>query len=210
MRDERRFGLVTDRNVSPSQHDRIRPVASRRDPHRRDRERRPPRRCRRPRRPDPRCRRPLDGRGGRGRDRARCHRPRRRAGLHRSARPLRRLALPRRGAGQPPAPGLHHPAVGELRRHAGPDHRHRPRDRRRCCSARTGSSPAGGRSGSTSIASREQPLGPNVAFLVGHGTIRASVLGAEARRARPTRSSRRWSARSRRRSTPARSASPSG
>jgi N-acyl-D-amino-acid deacylase len=27
----------------------------------------------------------------------------------------------------------------------------------------------------------EQPLGPNVAFLVGHGTIRASVLGAEAR-----------------------------
>jgi len=27
----------------------------------------------------------------------------------------------------------------------------------------------------------EQPLGPNVAFLVGHGTIRASVMGAEAR-----------------------------
>jgi dihydroorotase/N-acyl-D-amino-acid deacylase len=27
----------------------------------------------------------------------------------------------------------------------------------------------------------EQPLGPNVAFLVGHGTIRASVIGAEAR-----------------------------
>jgi N-acyl-D-aspartate/D-glutamate deacylase len=27
----------------------------------------------------------------------------------------------------------------------------------------------------------EQPLGPNVAFLVGHGTIRASVLGADAR-----------------------------
>ncbi len=26
----------------------------------------------------------------------------------------------------------------------------------------------------------EQPLGPNVAFLVGHGTVRASVLGAEA------------------------------
>jgi N-acyl-D-amino-acid deacylase len=27
----------------------------------------------------------------------------------------------------------------------------------------------------------EQPLGPNVAFLVGHGTIRASVIGADAR-----------------------------
>ncbi len=27
----------------------------------------------------------------------------------------------------------------------------------------------------------EQPLGPNVAFLVGHGTIRASVLGTDAR-----------------------------
>jgi N-acyl-D-aspartate/D-glutamate deacylase len=31
----------------------------------------------------------------------------------------------------------------------------------------------------------EQPLGPNVAFLVGHGTIRGSVLGAEARAATP-------------------------
>src|SRR5262245_13105767 len=30
-----------------------------------------------------------------------------------------------------------------------------------------------------------QPLGPNVAFLVGHGTIRGSVIGAEARRASP-------------------------
>jgi dihydroorotase/N-acyl-D-amino-acid deacylase len=29
----------------------------------------------------------------------------------------------------------------------------------------------------------EQPLGPNVAFLVGHGTIRASVIGAEPRAA---------------------------
>ncbi|HEV7605118.1 MAG TPA: amidohydrolase family protein, partial [Candidatus Limnocylindrales bacterium] len=29
----------------------------------------------------------------------------------------------------------------------------------------------------------EQPIGPNVAFLVGHGTIRASVLGADARAA---------------------------
>jgi N-acyl-D-amino-acid deacylase len=29
----------------------------------------------------------------------------------------------------------------------------------------------------------EQPLGPNVAFLVGHGTVRGSVLGAEARAA---------------------------
>ncbi len=31
----------------------------------------------------------------------------------------------------------------------------------------------------------EQPLGPNVAFLVGHGTIRGSVLGADARAADP-------------------------
>jgi len=31
----------------------------------------------------------------------------------------------------------------------------------------------------------EQPLGPNVAFLVGHGTIRGSVMGAEARPATP-------------------------
>jgi len=31
----------------------------------------------------------------------------------------------------------------------------------------------------------EQPLGPNVAFLVGHGTIRGSVMGAEARPASP-------------------------
>ena len=31
----------------------------------------------------------------------------------------------------------------------------------------------------------EQPLGPNVAFLVGHGTVRASVLGADSRRATP-------------------------
>jgi N-acyl-D-aspartate/D-glutamate deacylase len=29
----------------------------------------------------------------------------------------------------------------------------------------------------------EQPLGPNVAFLVGHGTVRASVVGADARAA---------------------------
>ena len=40
---------------------------------------------------------------------------------------------------------------------------------------------AGGRSPSTSIASTEQPLGLNVAFLVGQGTIRGSVLGADAR-----------------------------
>jgi dihydroorotase/N-acyl-D-amino-acid deacylase len=31
----------------------------------------------------------------------------------------------------------------------------------------------------------EQPLGPNVAFLVGHGTVRASIVGADARRATP-------------------------
>ena len=31
----------------------------------------------------------------------------------------------------------------------------------------------------------EQPLGPNVAFLVGHGTIRGSVLGSEARPGTP-------------------------
>jgi N-acyl-D-amino-acid deacylase len=31
----------------------------------------------------------------------------------------------------------------------------------------------------------EQPLGPNVAFLVGHGTIRGSVLGSDARTATP-------------------------
>jgi N-acyl-D-aspartate/D-glutamate deacylase len=31
----------------------------------------------------------------------------------------------------------------------------------------------------------EQPLGPNVAFLVGHGTVRASVLGSDPRRATP-------------------------
>ena len=31
----------------------------------------------------------------------------------------------------------------------------------------------------------EQPLGPNVAFLVGHGTIRGSVLGSDARAATP-------------------------
>lgn len=32
----------------------------------------------------------------------------------------------------------------------------------------------------------EQELGPNVAFLVGHGTVRGSVVGAEAREATPT------------------------
>ena len=38
----------------------------------------------------------------------------------------------------------------------------------------------------------EQPLGLNVAFLVGHGTVRAAVMGAEAERPTPT-SSPRWS-----------------
>ena len=51
----------------------------------------------------------------------------------------------------------------------------------------------------------EQPLGPNVAFLVGHGTVRGSVMGAEARARDRRRAVRRWSARSRPPSTPARS-----
>ena len=48
-------------------------------------------------------------------------------------------------------------------------------------SARTGSSRAGRTFAEYLDRVDEQALGPNVAFLVGHGTVRGSVLGAEAR-----------------------------
>ena len=54
-----------------------------------------------------------------------------------------------------------------------------------------------------------QPLGPNVALLVGHGTVRWAAMGPEAARRRRT-SWPRWAATSRRRSTPARSGCRAG
>ena len=136
---------------------------------------------------------------------------RRRAGLvvarvHRSARALGRLAVRRRRARQPPPPGLHDPAVRQLRRHPRADHRRRARARRAVAAAERASSRAGGRSGSTSIASRASALGPNVAFLVGHGTVRGVGHGRRGPAADGRRSWPRWSPRSRRPSRPA----PSG
>ena len=81
---------------------------------------------------------------------------------------------------QPSPPGLHDPAVRQLRRHPGPDRRSRPR------AHRAGAAPARACRAVGTFAEyldrvEEGALGPNVAFLVGHGTVRGSVMGAEAR-----------------------------
>ena len=117
------------------------------------------RRCRHARRPDPRRRRSVAGRRGRRRARPGPGRAGRDARLHRPARPLGRIAVPGRRPGQPPPPGLHDPAVGQLRRHARADHRRRPRARRPVAPAERARRRAGRRSGSTSIGSRSSRSG---------------------------------------------------
>ncbi len=54
-----------------------------------------------------------------------------------------------------------------------------------------------------------QPMGPNVALLVGHGTVRWAAMGPDGRAPTPP-SWRRWAATSRRRWTPARSGCRAG
>ena len=112
--------------------------------------------------------------------RHRRRRARRDARVHRPARALGRLAVRGRRPRQPPAPGVHDPAVRQLRRHARADHRSLAASSSSCRSARTSWSRAGGPSASTWTRSTRCALGPNVAFLVGHGTVRGSVIGAEA------------------------------
>ena len=153
------------------------------------------RRCRHPRRPDPRRRRSVAGRSGRRRARPGPGRAGRDARLHRPARPLGRIAVPRRRPGQPPPPGLHDPAVGQLRRHASRRSPTPGATSSTCRSGRTSSRRAGRPSGSTSIGS---PSSRSVR------TSRSS--SATARSAgpssvptpgrRPPTSWRRWSARS--------------
>ena len=69
----------------------------------------------------------LGDRRRRRRDRHRRRRARRRPRVRRSARALGRLRAPRRRARQPPGPGLHDPAVGQLRVHVRADEPRRPR-----------------------------------------------------------------------------------
>ena len=115
--------------------------------------------------------------------------------------------LARRRAREPPAPGLHDPAVGQLRLHARPAHAGRPR------AARAGPRDARARPGVDDFADyldavERQPLGPNVAFLVGHGTDpRRPSSGPDDRAPAPAELAGDGRATSRRRSRPGRSAS---
>ena len=122
------------------------------------------------------------GRRRRGRTVLDASGPRRRARVHRPARPLRWLAVRRRRARQPPAPGVHDPAVGELRRHARADHRSGRELVALVAAAERPDRPLATFAEYLDAVEREA-LGPNVAFLVGHGTVRGAVLGADARTA---------------------------
>ena len=192
-------------NVSPSQHDRIRPVASGRDRDRRDGQPGPSGRRRRPRRPDP---------GGR--------RPRRRSVPTRS-RPCST------SAGRVVAPGFIDPhghsdgslfVDGALASHL---HQGYTTQLAGNCGDTLAPITDIGREivelslrphglvarwrtfGEYLDRVAEQPLGPNVAFLVGHGTRPRRRSSAPRHARRPTTSWLRWSRRSRRRSMPGRS-----
>ena len=109
----------------------VRPPDPRRAAHRRQRRRRQAGRRRHLGRSHRSHRRPVRRAGHRCRERHRRHRARRRAGLRRSPRSLGRLGAARRRARQPPAPGLHDPALGQLRLHVRPDGGRRAGDARR-------------------------------------------------------------------------------
>ena len=74
------------------------------------------------------------------------------------------------------------------------DHRRRPRARRAVAPPERPRRARWATFGEYLDRVAEQPLGPNVAFLVGHGTVRGSVLGRRRATRRPTTSWRRWSA----------------
>jgi hypothetical protein len=119
------------------------------------------------------------------------------------ARAFRWFRVPRRRAGQPPPPGLHDPAVRQLRRHAGAAHRGRSLARRAV--ARPNELDARGPpSASTSIGSRSSRSGRTSRS--SSVTARSGVPCSDRTRARPPpTSSRRWSRQWMRRWTRARS-----
>ena len=132
-----------------------------------------------------RGRRPVGGRCHRGQARPGCTRQGHHARVHRPARSFRRFALRRWSARKPSPQGFTTQLSGNCGDSLAPltDIGRELVD----LSLRANGIEATWRSfGEYLDRVNQQALGPNVAFLVGHGTVRGSVLGAEARAATPT------------------------